>query len=149
MNESLQTSIFRFLEQQYDLVFFYVFGSVLSSQHFRDVDVAVFFRDGDYDLLRVGELVSELELITQTKTDLIVLNDLFAKNPAFAHEIVSTGSLGYFSGTPSSIDKDIWVGFKVNCIKYFEDTRYLREMSRKALLNRVETGNLGKRDYAT
>jgi predicted nucleotidyltransferase len=149
MNESLQTSIFRFLEQQHDLVFFYVFGSVLSSQHFRDVDVAVFFRDGDFDLLRVGELVAELEFITQTKTDLIVLNDLFAKNPAFAHEIVSTGSLGYVSGTPSTTDKDTWVGFKVNCIKYFEDTRYLREMSRKALLNRVESGNLGKRDYAT
>jgi predicted nucleotidyltransferase len=148
MNTPLTQRIIQYLEVQQDLVFFYIFGSVLTSEKFRDVDIAVYFRNDTFDLLRIGELISEIEAITESKTDVVVLNHLYSKNPAFAHEIVSTGQLGYVIGASEADDKSTWVTFKVNCIKYFEDTRYLRKLSREALINRVESGDLGKRNYA-
>jgi len=148
MNAQLIHRIIQYLEVQQDLVFFYVFGSVLTSDNFRDVDVAVYFRNDTPDLLRIGELVGDIEEISGFKTDVVVLNHLYSKNPAFAHEIVSTGQLGYVIGASDADDKSTWVTFKVNCIKYFEDTRYLRKLSRDALINRVESGELGKRSYA-
>lgn len=148
MNTLLLHKIVQFLEVQQDLVFFYVFGSVLTSENFNDVDVAVYFRNDTYDLLRIGELVGEIEVLSGKKSDVVVLNKLYTKNPAFAHTIISTGVLGIVMGVSGDDDKSTWVNFKVNCIKHYEDTRYLRKLSRDALINRVESGDLGKRNYA-
>ena len=146
----MQDKITKYLQSQSDIVFHYIFGSFLKSDRYRDIDIGVYFRDDEFELLRLGEIVSDLEEITQTKVDVIPLNRLYDKNPAFAHEIISTGELGiHGNGEVSVVDKEIWVNFKVSCIKHYEDTRFLREMSRKALLDRINSKKLGKRGYAT
>lgn len=145
----MQDKITKYLQDQPDIVFHYIFGSFLKNDRYRDIDIGVYFRD-DYELLRLGEIVSDLEEITQTKVDVIPLNRLYDKNPAFAHEIISTGELSIFgNGEVSAEDKETWVNFKVNCIKYYEDTRFLREMSQKALIERINSKKLGKRGYAS
>ncbi|HAC15178.1 MAG TPA: hypothetical protein DCE78_04440 [Bacteroidetes bacterium] len=146
----MQDKITEYLQKQSDIVFHYIFGSFLKSDRYRDIDIGVYFRDDEFELLRLGEIVSDLEEITHTKVDVIPLNKLYDKNPAFVHEIISTGELSiYGNGEISTEDKETWVNFKVSCIKHFEDTRYLREMSRKALLDRIKSKKLGKRGYAT
>jgi predicted nucleotidyltransferase len=64
MNAQMIHRIIQYLEVQHDLVFFYVFGSVLTSDNFRDVDVAVYFRNDTNNLLRIGELVGDIEEIS-------------------------------------------------------------------------------------
>jgi predicted nucleotidyltransferase len=117
----MQDKITEYLQKQPDIVFHYIFGSFLKSDRYRDIDIGVYFRDDQYELLRLGEIISDLEEITDTKVDVIPLNRLYDKNPAFAHEIISTGELSiHVNGEVSAEDKETWVNFKVSCIKHFK-----------------------------
>lgn len=44
MDKQKFSKITQYLENQPDLVFFYVFGSFLTSPNYRDIDVGVYFR---------------------------------------------------------------------------------------------------------
>ena len=103
-----------------------LFGSQATGRNnpISDLDVAVLFRE-DPDLLQVGVAVSALEGELATKVDLVVLNGLPARSPVLAREIAARG-------TPVLV----------------RDEEAMRTSVRRRLLERIEQGKAGMRNYA-
>jgi predicted nucleotidyltransferase len=124
-----------------ELVFAYIYGSFVRGDQYRDIDIAVYFETVP-ELLTLGRYQAELEKICHLKVDLTLLNDLPAKKPAMAHEIVTRGTL-IINKTPS-----IQVDYKRDSMLRYFDTHRLRKMMDDAFRRRLSTGKFGERNYA-
>jgi predicted nucleotidyltransferase len=141
IKEKLKNQLRDHLEKQDNIIFAYIFGSFVQKEHFRDIDTALFF-ESEPGLLALGRLQVELEQVCKENVDLVILNGLYTKKPAFSHEIVTKGEL-LFSRTP-----EIQLNYKRDAMLRYFDTKRLRQMMDKAFQKRLETGQFGQRNYA-
>lgn len=123
-----------------DVVFAYQIGSSLEHERFRDIDLAIFF-SSDPGLLRVGEIISELSIITCKDIDVVTLNGLPFKHPILAYEVYSKGYLLL------SNDENEHLKQRSLAMSVYMDTQPLRELMQQSFEKRVKSKNFAKRDY--
>jgi len=136
----VKSSIRNYLFQQKNVIFALIYGSFITEKAFRDIDIAI-FTGSDRNLLRLGKMKAELSKLTQTETDLIYLNNLYSKDPAFAYEVVKKGEL-IVNKRP-----EIFINFKKRVLLNYIDTQKLREMMDQAYLRRLHSKKFGQRNY--
>lgn len=142
MNREESISIIKnFLAQQSNIVFAYLFGSAVTSEVFRDIDIAI-YTDTAHDLMALGYLQSELDKQIGSKLDIISLNNLPDKNPALAFGIVTDGKLLVMN------NKQQHTAFKKKALLYYFDTAPLREAVNKTFKQRLHHKQFGNRNYA-
>ena len=135
--EEIEKSITQYLRKQPDILFVYLFGSFIERESYRDIDVAVYFQP-DIKLLRQGELIAGLELMTKVDIDLIRLNRLYKKRPAFAYEILKKGRVII------NKNQEIHHLYKSKTLRYYLDTNYLRKMMDEAFEERMKDNRFGE-----
>lgn len=130
------------LIKQENIVFAYLFGSFVTSERHRDIDVAIHTK-GKMALLEFGELQTELSKSTGLDIDLIRINNLPGENPVLAFEIVSNGSLLFTKESGMHLD------FKEKVLLRYFDTAVLRKQIHNAFEVRMNSNQFGKRNYAS
>lgn len=130
----------RYLQKREDILFAFVFGSFLTRANYRDIDIAVYFKEAP-GLMELGLVHSELGDLLKTKVDVISLNGLPGKLPVMAHQVASTGKL------VKNKDEDALIAFRENAMRHYFDTAYLRAQMNKAFETRLDQHAFGKRNY--
>jgi len=139
--ERIVSRIRDFLCKQEEIAFAILFGSFNDKKEFRDIDIAIYLA-GDSNLLKIGYLKSELDLLTKNNVDLVLLNNLYNKNPVLSYEIAAKGSV------LCTRDPGLFYSYKKRAFLIFFDTEYLRDRVNKAFKKRVNEKKFGQRDYA-
>lgn len=110
----LKLKITKVLKSRESLVFAYLFGSRVKNRiHFgSNLDLALYFKT-DPDILKIGGLVTQLELAVNIKIDIVKLNELLIPNPVLAHNILSEGILLFCKDITlaNNYKKDTLVGY--------------------------------------
>jgi len=138
-NSPLHTLLIDVLSRYEKIVFALLFGSQCSGnlRFDSDVDVAIYFKNTP-DLLELGEIIAQLENATNKKIDLIVLNDLHAKNPLLAYNITGQHDILI------NHDRDRYEAFKYRSyIQYFDFEPVIAAQNKK-LIEELNNGNFGK-----
>ena len=136
----IRQQITDFFAPKDEVIFVYLFGSVVTKETFRDIDIAIYM-DSSPDLIRQGKLQTAVDHLIEYKVDLVILNKLPNKNPAFAHKIVTKGEL-LLNKNPT-----VHTEYKSNVLQYYFDTAYLRNQFEDAFIQRMKTGKFGERNY--
>jgi predicted nucleotidyltransferase len=131
-----------FKDSRYEFVL--LFGSYSSNtqNELSDIDIGIFFKD-KIDYMDLGYQSAKLESILQKKIDMIVLNDLYRKDPLFAFEILNNHKPILLNNEKSYID------FKTFSQLFYLDHKPLIELNQKTLLNRIKNGKTGERNFVT
>ncbi|BAF70683.1 type VII toxin-antitoxin system MntA family adenylyltransferase antitoxin [Nitratiruptor sp. SB155-2] len=124
---------------QKEIDFALLFGSFAKNKahHLSDVDIGAYFLK-EPDILDIGEMVLDLEEITGKRVDLVVLNDLYKKNPLLSFNIVQNHE------TLCVKDENKYVDFKANSYLWYFDHEPLFAMQKVAFEQRVKNGDLAK-----
>jgi predicted nucleotidyltransferase len=138
--QTIEERITNYLQMHDEILFAFVFGSFLTKDNYRDIDIAVYFKETP-GLLALGALQSELGEIIKTNIDVIILNSLPEKSPVMAHQVVSTGKL------LKNSDDDALITFRENTMQQYFDTAYLRAQMNKAFEKRLDKHAFGKRNF--
>lgn len=143
MDINIKDKIKNILKKKNNIVFALLFGSQITGKTlpFSDIDLGIYF-DNKVNLLEIGRIISELEKTTQRKIDLVILNEIFKKDPLFAYEIISKSELLF-----SKNDK-VLIEFKKRAILEYLDTSKLREVVRKDFMKRIDEKRFGQLNYA-
>lgn len=130
------------LEKYEFIVFAVIFGSFAENKatNISDVDIGI-YTNRPVTLLEIGMIVSDIEKISKTNVDLIILNDLYKKKPTLAFEIVSKGQLVFCR------DKEKFIVFKKNTFIYYLDTAMLRSVIDESFKKRLRENRFGERNY--
>jgi predicted nucleotidyltransferase len=140
--KELISTIRTYLEKREGLVFAYIHGSFVTADRFRDIDLAI-YGNPKPTLMDIGAMITDLSVLTGFKIDITLLNDLQNNSPSLAFNIVSYGELLFCT------DTTLHTTYKTGVLLNYFDTAYLRDMVEKAFQERMETGNFGKRVYAS
>lgn len=132
-------NIRKILEEDKNISFALIFGSYAKEQNnsFSDLDIALHFYN-EPDLMEIGKITAKLEKLTSLEVDIIVLNGLYDKNPAFAYEVITTGKLIFCN------DEEAYLRYKKNTFLYYFDHLPLFDMVRRDLKRRIRMGKFGK-----
>jgi len=125
---------------KYDFILFaLLFGSYASGKdgYLSDIDIAI-ETDKELDLLTYGEIISDIETSLKKKIDLIITNKLYKTDPKIAFNITDKHKVIFVK------DKNRYIDFKVNSLKYYFDTMYMYKMFDKSLQERLKNGTFGK-----
>lgn len=137
-----QTALKSYISEQEGVSFVYLFGSFVTGETFRDIDVALYFEPKP-DLMDLGRMQSELQdLIPEIPVDMLLLNDTDTQKPYLAHQVLTKGELLL------NEDQEKHAQFKEKSMQVYFDTAYLRKLMDEAFENRLEKGTFGARDYA-
>ena len=119
--------------------FVLLFGSYANSKesYLSDIDIAI-YSDKELSLIDIGLIIYELEGLLDKKIDLIVLNDLYKKNPKLSYNIVANHKIVTLKS------KSDYADFKYNSYRYYFDTKPLYNLFDRALLKRIDDGSYGK-----
>jgi predicted nucleotidyltransferase len=128
-----------FLKKE-DVFFVYLFGSFISKQKFRDIDIAIYM-ESIPDIIGRGKLQVALDNLLNLKNDLVLLNKLPSKNPAFAYEITTKGELLVCR------DNNLHTQYKSRVLQYYFDTAYLPKQFNEAFKTRIISDKFGERNY--
>lgn len=137
---TIRKKIEEYLSDREDVIFVYLFGSFADKDSFRDIDIALYM-DPHPEMIRFGKLQAELDSLLEPKVDLVLLNDIPARNPAFAYEILSKGMLLL------SRDRDLHTAYKSRAYQRYFDTAYLRKQFESAFGQRLKANKFGSRNY--
>lgn len=140
-NKDLLDKLKEFFENLKFIDFALIFGSYAKGKTLpiSDIDLAI-HTSTNLELLEIGELVAQLEKLTQKEVDLVILNELYKKDPPLAYNIVNDGVLIFCK------NQEKFINFKTNCLIYFFDHQPLYEMMNKALIKRIKENKFGKRN---
>ncbi|BCD60880.1 MULTISPECIES: nucleotidyltransferase family protein [unclassified Nitratiruptor] len=124
---------------QKEIAFVLLFGSFAKNEahHLSDVDIGVYFLK-EPDILDIGEMVLDLEEITGKRADLVVLNDLYKKNPLLSFNIIQNHEVLCVK------DKEKYVDFKANLYLWYFDHEPLFRIQKEAFYERLKNGDLAK-----
>jgi len=125
---------------KYDFILFaLLFGSYASGKdgYLSDIDIAI-ETDKELDLLTYGKMISDIETSLKKKIDLIITNELYKSDPKIAFNITDNHKVIFVK------DKNRYIDFKVNSLKYYFDTMYMYKMFDKSLQERLKNGTFGK-----
>ena len=139
-SNNIRQRITEFFSSKEEVLFVYLFGSVITKEKFRDIDIAIYM-DLMPDLLSQGKLQSALDSLIEYKVDLVLLNELPSKNPAFVYNIVTTGELLI------NKDKSVHTEYKSKALQYYFDTAYLRNQFDEVFHQRMKADKFGERNY--
>lgn len=126
--------------KRYDFInFSLLFGSYANNtnRELSDIDIAIYTKE-EIDLLKIGMIISDLEESLNKKVDLVILNNLYKIDTKLAFNILDNHKIIFMN------DKEEFIDFKVNTLKYYLDRKYMYDMFDKALLNRLDNGTFGK-----
>ena len=125
---------------KYDFILFaLLFGSYASGKdgYLSDIDIAI-ETNKELDLLTYGKMISDIETSLKKKIDLIITNELYKSDPKIAFNITDNHKVIFVK------DKNRYIDFKVNSLKYYFDTMYMYKMFDKSLQERLKNGTFGK-----
>lgn len=130
------------LVKSHFVVFALLFGSRAEDRATRisDIDIGI-YTNRTVSLLEIGAIVTRLEKITNSKIDLIILNDLYKKKPVLAFETVSKGQVILCH------DQEKFIEFKKNTFLYYLDTAPLRHAIDQRFRERLSEKRSGERKY--
>lgn len=136
----MQKELIEYLKNVDYIDFAVLFGSrVRGKPHpWSDLDLGI-ATTRKVSLPEIGFLISQLETITRKNLDLVIINDLYYRNPVLAFEIACGKML---------FARDIthFVNFKEKAFLSFMDTQFLREMVNQSFLERLKGDRFGKRN---
>lgn len=138
--KQIQNTIKVLLDKESSIIFAYIFGSFITGNNFRDIDIGI-YAEPRPDLLFLGRMQSRLNQKLPSDTDLVLLNDIPTTKPAFAYEICSKGQL------VSNKDSERHTAYKTKVFSYYFDTAYLREQIDRAFHDSLESGRFGVINY--
>ena len=132
----------KYFESRQDINFSLVFGSYANNKNhsFSDLDIGVHCKV-ELDILEIGNMIGDLEIITNIKIDLLILNDIYEENSTIAYEIICNHKVIY------SKSENIFLNFKTKTYLHYFDDEPLREMKRKSLQKRIESNQIGKTNF--
>lgn len=138
-NSPRHTLLIDVLARYESIVFALLFGSQCSGnlRFDSDIDIALYF-EALPDLLMLGEIIAQLENATNKKIDLIVLNDLHAKNPLLAYNITGQHDILI------NHDRDRYEVFKHRSYINYFDFEPIIVAQNKKLIEELKHGNFGK-----
>jgi len=102
-----------------------------------DIDIAI-NTTKKITLLELGYIVATLEDALNKKVDLVILNELYKKNPLLAYNIYINHKEIFIK------NKKAYDDFKFYALKYYMDTKPLYEMTNQKMLERLNNGTFGK-----
>ncbi|MFQ5584678.1 MAG: nucleotidyltransferase domain-containing protein [Calditrichia bacterium] len=131
----------KFLQSFDYLDFALLFGSYIKNTagSLSDIDIGIYANRG-VELLELGFLTAKMESLLKIKVDLIVLNNLYKKNPTISFEIASTGKLIFCK------NENLFIDFKSKSYLYYLDAKYLRDMVNRRFEKRLKEGLFGVRN---
>jgi predicted nucleotidyltransferase len=134
MDVTLQNKISTALIKYDRIKFVVLFGSSLKNKtrYGSDIDIAIYF-DNTPEILEIGSIANELEIITENKVDLVELNNLAEKDPGLAHSILCTGKILFIK------DKLLFNSFKKAAILNYLDFKYISDHFEAAFRTRLST----------
>lgn len=129
--EKLKKTITGYLETKKEILFAYIFGSLVkkTANKLSDVDIAIYIDEEKIDnsKFRYGyqaEFLTDLIKILQTrKVDLVILN---SAPPLLKHRVVYHGELIY------SVDEKERIRFQVDTLNRYMDYKMLQRKSLKS-----------------
>jgi len=131
-----------FKNERYAFVLLFGSFSNASEGDLSDIDIGIFF-EKEVDYMDVGYQSAMLESKLGRKIDMVVLNDIYKKDPLFAFEILDNHKLILLNNEKS------YISFKTSCQLYFLDHKPLIEMNQQTLLQRIENNKIGERDFVS
>jgi predicted nucleotidyltransferase len=139
---TFEESLKKYFESRQDINFALVFGSYASGKNhsFSDLDIGVHCKV-ELDIIEIGNMIGDLESITNIKIDLLILNDIYEENSTIAYEIICNHKVIY------SKSENIFLNFKTKTYLHYFDDEPLREMKRKSLQKRIESNQIGKTNF--
>ena len=138
-NSTLNQILTDYLNGYSEIVFALLFGSqVTGKTRFNsDIDIAIYFKD-EPDILMMGQIIAQLESLTNQRIDLVILNALPFKNPLLAYNITGNHEL--------LVCRDVQqyetFKFRSYC-EYFDFEPILKAQNDK-LIEELQDGNFGK-----
>lgn len=141
MRQAYLDSIVLELKKRKEIVFAYLFGSLAKRKEtgLSDVDIACYLKKEiskenyfDFRLSLIGELTRLMP--NQKKLDLIILNQA---PPLLAYEVARSGKLLFSCDEKKRIP--VIAGIYMNYL----DTKYIRNIEKEALFNRIERNEYG------
>jgi predicted nucleotidyltransferase len=141
INENL-LPVIRILEANHAIQAALLFGSQAmgTATPLSDIDVGILV-NGELPLLDLGRLTAQIESISRRQAQVIILNDLYKRDPQMAFNVVSEGQV-LFCRKPDS-----FVNFKRKTFLYYIDTLPLRISVNATLRQRIVSGLFGSRNY--
>jgi len=132
MKPGIQNRLASVLSNQNNILFACLFGSEAKkkTRYGSDIDIAVYF-DKDPAMLELGELINNLEKETDSKIDLVNLNNLDKTNPRLAHSILSDCIILILN------DEMIFKEFKSSVILHYLDFKFASDMFDNAFKKRL------------
>jgi predicted nucleotidyltransferase len=90
----LQLMLNKYFENDTNIQFAFAFGSRVKgkTRYMSDFDIAVYFAE-EPKLPELGGIIAGLESLLELRIDIVVLNNLFIKNPELAYNIICEGRL--------------------------------------------------------
>ena len=143
MTEDLKREIKNYLSREKNIIFSLIFGSQVAGKanQLSDIDIGIYSKT-EMELLEMGRIIFDLEKMIGKKIDLVVLNDIFKKDPALAFEIISNSEILFVK------DQNELVRFKRLVYLYFMDTEPLRKQISKNMHKRIDEMKFGMFNYA-
>jgi len=128
-----------FLSNVDEIEFALLFGSFALDREndISDVDIAIYV-NREIDLIKYGNIISDLESTLERKVDLVVINNLYEKDPKLAYEIVTNHR------TIFCRNSELLTKFKRVTFSFYFDTIALRNESNERMMNRILTKQFGK-----
>ena len=132
-----------YLMKDNNIIFALLFGSLNNSieRKMSDIDIGIFYKK-EIELLDLGKIIFDLEIIAQKRIDLVELNNIYSVNPLLAYNIISNSELLF------SREEKLYIDFKRRTYQSYFDSTRLRDMTNKALYKRITENKFGKRNYA-
>ncbi len=127
---------------RYDFVLLFGSYSDGSESITSDVDIGLFYKD-EIDYKDLGYQTAMLESKIGKKIDMIVLNDIYKKDPLFAFEILKRHIPVLMH------DTDSYISFKTSSQLYFLDHKSLIKREEKVLLQRIQNNKIGERNFVS
>lgn len=142
INEIVEIAVKRLLQFDY-MISAILFGSFAEGREndMSDIDIGVLVSK-ELSLIEVGFLAAGMEMVFKRRVDLVILNDLYKKNPLLAYEIITKGNLMFCR------DQEKLVELKTNTILSFLDMLPLRDAVTRKFQERLQNGRFGDRNYA-
>jgi len=134
MTPIIQKRLASVLSNQRNILFACLFGSTAKDKvrYGSDIDIAIYF-DKNPTILELGELVNNLEKVTESKVDLVNLNNLDKTNPCLAHSILKDCIILILN------DEITFKKFKSSVLLQYLDFKFTSELFNAAFNKRLAT----------
>jgi len=124
-----------------NIAFAILFGSCATGKvrFGSDLDLAIYFK-AEPELLEIGDLVNQLQEITEDKIDLVKLNGLCLSRPGLAYNIIKDGIIVY------NEDSIMLAEYKRKVLLEYLNFKPIADMFHNRYLQRLTANKPGRRN---